>query len=232
MLLLKKLFMALLSLLTLLVCLTASADNGQGERWKWFYSSSRLSFYYDLDTLSYDSTTNVADVRIKEVDLNDNIFKMTHLNFDYTGKTFSLLTTVSYDKGIPRQKNHSPALTSNVGPYIVLETLSNRIADHYHLPHMYKGGPDRWKKIYTRGTSDFYIATDCLVKLSTPGICKFWVKEISGYNKDYTRIFLYMCDFNFKTIISDNSPYRSVIPDTLDEAIYNSAHAIYEQNGN
>lgn len=65
MLLLKKLFMALLSLLTLLVCLTASADNGQGERWKWFYSSSRLSFYYDLDTLSYDSTTNVADVWIK-----------------------------------------------------------------------------------------------------------------------------------------------------------------------
>ena len=79
----KKLFMALLSLLTLLVYLTASADNGQGERWKWYYSGSRVGFYYDINTLSYDSNTNVADVWTKTVDINGNTLFMNHLNLNY-----------------------------------------------------------------------------------------------------------------------------------------------------
>lgn len=231
MLLLKKLFMALLSLLTLLVCLTASADNGQGERWKWYYSGSRVGFYYDINTLSYDSNTNVADVWTKAVDINGNTLFMDHLNLNYMKKTYSSLTSVIYQNGVPKQKNHYPPLSNNIDPELSIEFLANRIADYYHIPHMYKGGPNRWKKIYTQGPADYYIATDCLVLTNTPGLYKCWVKIISGYNKESSDIICYLCNFNNHTITTGGG-FRTVIPDSLDEAIYNGAHAIYEQNVN
>lgn len=232
MLLLKKLFMALLSLLTLLVCLTASADNGQGERWKWYYSGSRVGSYYDINTLSYDSNTNVADVWTKDVDINGNTLFVTHFNLNYTKKTYSTLTTVIYDNGVPRQKNYYPPLSNNINPGPTLEVLADRIADYYHIPHMYKGGPNRWKKIYTQGPADYYIATDCLAPTNTPGSYKCWVKIISGYNKNHSDIICYLCNFNNHTITTGGG-FRTVIPDSLDEAVYNGAYDIYkEQHGN
>lgn len=48
----------------------------------------------------------------------------------------------------------------DIGPDMADEALANTLSDQLNLPHIYKGGSDRWQWFYSTDTESYYIATD------------------------------------------------------------------------
>ncbi|WP_370850284.1 hypothetical protein [Megasphaera sp.] len=193
------------------------------SRWRWYYSSSTTSMYYDTQTLKYDDINQIAKIWTKDVDAKGFKYSERLITISYRYKTFSVEKTVFYKNGYPQVYQMVQTIKPIV-PDSPMESLANSVGAIYHQSAIYPSGPNRWRWIHSTDKYSMYIASGCEIYYPETNMHLVWIKRTSIYGGTYVEG--YYCNFSNETIMNSGKP-RTIIPESDDEYIYDAAKDLF-----
>lgn len=225
----KAIWLKSLMTLCLLVIISASVvlANTQDSRWKWYYSTAVDSMYYDTQTLKYDEPNQAVKVWVKTEDLKGQKTSERLILISYRDKTETSLQNYFFKNGYPHLYNMGKINTNVIYPDSTIESLANKVGAYFNLKPIYPGGPNRWKWVYSTSTYTLSIATDCERYDPESNTHMIWIKSTTLKGSYY--IDTYYCNFSDETIRRAYGKPKPVVPDTIDEYIYNAAKELFEK---
>lgn len=230
---LKK-FILLVSLVFLITSDTYADDN---SRWQWVYSDSSISEYIDTNSIRQDSDNNIV-FWVKTEASPDNVY-MSKYVVDYAQKNGYIDYYACYKHDIMINEYH-PHGTFSIYPDSFEEKIVNIACDKLSLLPILGSKIHSWKWAYSSANENYYLCTDYFFPLlnGSPNngkICYFYLKTFGG-PKSY--IFIYPVGINFSEYkVAYKSPkdggnwsIKEVVPDSIEEAIYNTGTTILKEH--
>lgn len=221
--------------------------------------NSLFNEYYDSQSLEYMPNLQVVKVWTKDISQDDNdSYILTQLWIDYSKKTWYRVRWGSYPNTRNFMAHFSFPTIFSIGPDLRYEKLANIIADRFHLPHLYPVGfgQHQWKKIYSTNGKSFYLCMDTWESHLESNRCIVWIKKyykpgryyIDDYCADFTtdQVGIRMKKWKNNKLIEDfpntmtrdmmqityyYEDWKDVLPESLEEAIYNGARELYQSKG-
>ena len=81
-----------------------------------------------------------------------------YIKVDFSNKTDQLIGYINSGETEVLSPKSKP--NNEIGPGTPSEALANAVADQLKIPHLYKGGAERWQWFHSTDTESYYIATD------------------------------------------------------------------------
>lgn len=226
-----KAFLQLIGLcISLLIFSSVAFAEKLDSRWEYLGTYGGDMFYYDTQTLEYDSTNRIAKYWILQMNPKTKR-KMESLNELYFKTKRIRMTQLAYyennQKMIINDFNGTDVYISPDAPSV---PMINKIASRLHIAPLYKENPNRWKLIHSNHERGLYFAMDTF--RGNPAISKYavWVKwKYTDSSKDGTS--LYLVDFADQTICSsapNNKKKHRPIPGSDEEYIFKAVKVIKE----
>ncbi|WP_294024908.1 hypothetical protein [uncultured Megasphaera sp.] len=226
----KAIWLKTLITLCLMVIISTSVvlANTQDSRWKWCNSTDHYSMYYDTQTLKYDEANQAVKVWIKVENEKGEITSELLTLISYRDKTETTLQSYLFKNGYPRPFNRGINVTNPIVPDSSIELLANKVGAQFNLKPVYPGGPNRWKWVYSTSNQTISIATDCERYDSSSNTHTVWVKftDLNGFHY----VTPYYCNFTDETIHSLTGTPTTILPDTKEEYIYNTAKELFDKS--
>lgn len=228
-----KRIIGLLLIFMTFICIT-SYGNTDNDRWRWYDSTSTISWYWDKNTLRYDAQNNQAVVWTKKITLsnNPNQSSTTTLEqklIDFSKKKSKVLQYVLHYNNYSNTATKANGLLWPIYPDTPDEMLSNSVANQLGISHIYTSSPDRWKWIKSTDTYSMYIFSE--IDEQSPNIYQVFIKKVYPNNPENHQILFsrYTCNFTEGTIGVGNRRDMP-IPGTINEVIYNAAYEIFKES--
>jgi hypothetical protein len=216
----KKIISALIVFIAMFGCISYGAVIDK-DQWQWYYSDDHQSAYFNPASVTYDKKSNTATVWRKYEIIGRETPLTLHIKIDFSNKTAQMIGYITSEGKEGYVYNHPK---DDIGPDMADESLANTLSDQLNLPHIYKGGSDRWQWFYSTDTESYYIATDATSYDPKTNLYSAWIK-ITNINKPFYRPHHYNFDFtnrSFAVWPSQNMMY--VKSGTWQEIVYNGAY--------
>lgn len=225
---LKKILMVLL--LSVLF-LSSTADAEDSNRWEWVLSNKLDSIYIDTQSIEYDKDNNYVEYWTKFVEENGDELLVQYA-LDLKHKGYAVLYSARKSNGVIKDyrlyRDPDPyfhIISISTTPLETTEKHVNAVMSHLGLPPIWGNTPHKWKWVKSTDKESLYICTDAY-QLLPDNKMLFFVKSVlvSSYGT-LTRAKTYIADFSGKRIyyVEGARPFNVLIPDSLEEAIYNAA---------
>lgn len=239
----------------LLLLLTASVSASDDNRWHWIDSDSTQSFYIDMNTLQYDSGTNIAYCWIKTVKAFDveGLYKMDRRKIDYNTKKIEYLEEASFKDGslcarheysYVGQEMFEALRKSFIPPESTDEKIADFISDKYGIPRIYPvHSSTRWIWLRSTDTYSLYIGNDSMQYDPERQTYWFWIllKKTDGkrsYASDRFNFLDHTKGSNMYTplnwvvkrtayILIPDARMTTPVPESDDEKEYDTAYKIF-----
>lgn len=220
-----KLFLNLTLLLTtflftfFLSCNATLAEQ-LDPRWKLYASGEKEAFYYDTQSMVYDSSNQLAKIWIRKLDLYGNKTATNLIFLSFKNKQFATTHYITYEGNRTYDSIPSRPIWYPVLPDLPSEKLANIAASHFNIKKMFKGGLNRWKLLHTFKDYTLWVATDTLIHLSKKEQYAICIKHVYSGGR-YSEGF-YTCDFINETVCPPHGSPKSLIPESEEEFVYNT----------
>jgi len=194
-------------------------------RWKWYYSTSYVSEYFDTNTIEYDADSQIATVWTVELNTEGRKIYGTQRQISYATKKSNVVQSVTY--GLNKTFSHlsTKALWTHIPPDSDNEALANGVASILHINPIYQGGSDRWKWLHSNDQYGLYIAKDTLAYDPVFPAYTIWAKKVF-LNGSTSRVLYYM-DLPTKLVWGDG-PVAQPYPESNEEYVYNTVKGMLE----
>ncbi|WP_432643059.1 hypothetical protein [Acidaminococcus sp.] len=209
-------------LVVVLGCFAVTAQ--AADRWKWYHSSDYHGYYYDTQTVTYDTAKQYATVWIKILKADGSLDEEQHRALNYGYKATLNFEYVYYQNGYPRRYRPSKPYVSFVVPDSSSETLTRMVANQLGIRPMYPGGDNRWKWVRATDTYSLYVAKDTLLYRDANLGYTIWAKRVylnGGKSKT-----MYFCNTVRNVVATRYSRWNSPLPDSDEEAVLNAVKAL------
>lgn len=215
----KKILSSLLLFVAMFSCIGYAAGTAK-DQWQWYFSDTHRSGYFNPASVTYDKKSNTAMVWEKYVMLNGSV-QQNYLKIDFSNKTDQLIRYVNPTGNEILSPKSNPK--HEIGPGTPTETLANAVADQLNIPHLYKGGSDRWQWFHSTDTESYYIAAATSYNPKT-NLYYAWIRiQRSANNSDYPGHYVF--DFkNHRWGFATSNQLKPVKPDSWEEIIYNGVY--------
>lgn len=205
--------------IALLGCISYAANTSK-DQWQWYYSDDNQTRYFNPNSVTYDKKSNTATVWNKSV-ISNGMASKNCIKISFSNKTSQLILYVNPEGNIVPPKANS---NDEIGPGTPSEALANAVADQLNLPHIYKGGSDRWQWFHSTDTESYYIATDATSYNTKTNLYSVWIKTVRA-TKGSNYPIHYVFDFTNHTWgFALFNHMKPVEPDSWQEIIYNGAY--------
>lgn len=213
-------FMALIFFFSILC--TAGAAYA-ADRWVYMGKEEGMEGYYDTQTARYDRSGNAVTYWFRWT-TDGKPSSLDYITVDLSTKEYSMPKYAVYQKyGNPKIYTNTAGYVSPVPPDSTIEKTVDAICDAYRVPHMYPNKEHRWTWIYSDDRKDIYLANDAYSVNGIDSKVTVWIKET--YLSGWTGVFRCIVDLDGQTIEEHTKGVATVavLPDTMEEAIYNKA---------
>lgn len=229
-----KAFLQLIGLcISVLIFSSVAFAEKLDSRWEYLGTYRGDMFYYDTQTLEYNSTNRIAKYWILQINPKSKR-KMESLNELYFKTKRIRMTQLAYyennQKIIINDFKDLKDFDVFISPDAPSVPMINKIASRLHIAPLYKENPNRWKLIHSNHERSLYFAMDTFH--GNPAISKYavWVKwKYPDSSNDGTS--LYLVDFADQTICSsapNNKKKHRPIPGSDEEYIFKAVKVIKE----
>ena len=194
----------------------------ENDRWLWVSSNAYFSVYVDKNTVQAADEGNSLVYWRKEKWLA-GFTSITKVRINRGNQTYAELYTKSQASGAyPREHVFSNPHYLDIYPDSLDEKEANAVCHLLKLPTIYGVQAHSWKWIYSTDTTSYYICTDVYKYDSSKGAFKVYYKSKGprGTNCTFSEV-----DLTNHVIYTGNKK-RIIVPDSLEEAIYNGAKEI------
>ena len=215
---LKRILLIVIALITMASCSYAEGD----DRWQWVASNSNFSVYIDKNTVQAIDGNNSIIYWKKEVWLN-GYTSIEKIKVDRSNQTYSVLYSKRQTPGsYPREYTPSKPYFEDIYPDVIHEKEANAACHLLKLSTVYGVQEHSWKWIYSTDTVSYYICTDSYKYDVDKGAFKVF------YKYEYSGKTLYSyCEVDLSAhLLYFNGRKRMIVPDSLEEAMYNAAKDI------
>lgn len=216
----KKILSSLILFIAMISCISYAA-NTSADQWQWCYSDTNTTWYFKPGSVIYDKKSNTAKVWDKYVTPN-GIDQESRIKIDFSNKTSQLIGYINSAGNEVVSPKTNP--NNAIGPGTPSEALANAVADQLKIPHIYKGGADRWQWFHSTDTESYYIATDATSYNTKTNLYSVWIKTIRTTNNSNYPL-QYVFNFTNHTWgFASFNHMKPVEPDSWQEIIYNGAY--------
>lgn len=216
----KKIISSLILFIAMISCISYAA-NTSADQWQWYYSDANQTLYFNPASVTYDKKSNTAKVWDKCV-MSNGMAPKNYIKIDFSNKTDQLIGYINSGETevlLPKSKPNN-----EIGPGTPSEALANAVADQLKIPHIYKGGAERWQWFHSTDTESYYIATDATSYNTKTNLYSVWIKTVRA-TKGSNYPIHYVFDFTNHTWgFSSFNHMKTVEPDSWQEIIYNGAY--------
>lgn len=216
----KKIIASLILFIAMFSCISYAENAAKGP-WKWYYSDSYQTRHFNPESITYDKKNNIATVWDKAI-WTTKTESVMRIKIDFSNKTSQMIGYID-SKGTEKISSKDNP-NSGINPGSPSEALANVVSDQLNIPHVYKGGPDRWQWFHSTNTESYYIATDATSYNPKTNRYSVWIRTVRPINgSDYA--IQYIFDFkNHEWGYPDSKNMKPIEPNTWQEINYNGAY--------
>lgn len=154
--------------------------------------------------------------------MSNGMAPKNYIKIDFSNKTDQLIGYINSGETEVLSPKSKP--NNEIGPGTPSEALANAVADQLKIPHIYKGGAERWQWFHSTNTESYYIATDATSYNTKTNLYSVWIKTVRAAKGSNYPIY-YVFDFTNHTWgFSSFNHMKTVEPDSWQEIIYNGAY--------
>lgn len=213
--------------LIFLVSLLFTATTSYGaDRWVYMGKEEGMEGYYDTRTAHYDPAGHTITYWFRWM-RDGKPAILDYITVDLTSKEYSMPKYAVYQKsGNPRIYTNTAGPADPVPPDSIIEKTADAICDANGISTMYPDKEHRWTWIYSDDRKNVSLASDAFSVDRINAKVTVWIqeKDLSGW----TGVFRCIVDLDNQTIEEHTKGVATVavLPDTMEEAIYNKAKLV------
>jgi len=205
-----------------------AAESG---RWQWVDSTAHYTYYLDTETIGYDAAFQHATYWQKVIGLGapEGTYNLYHIEINFVNKTGRSNEYATVKNGQVVRQHTINNTYYYIHPNSVKEKEANILASKFGLDSIYPQGEARWQWVKSTDKMSLYVLRDAVT--GDGEYCYIWAKwqPIDG-NPWTTR---YACSLTSREMGYKSSPtykvrMKQILPDTMEEAIYNAALRTYQ----
>lgn len=221
----------ILAVLLLLLIWTLPVMAQEEGKWQRLTTPSQYSYYLDLNSIEYDARLRQVSFWQKVVYPNSvaGSYSLYRVDINFKDKT-SRASAYAFIKNNQTVEQHTMKNAySYITPDSTREVEANVLAEKFGLAKIYPQDAGRWRWIKATDKNSLYVLSKAVS--SDKENCYIWVKYVPVKGNPWRM--RYACSLTqralgFKTYPLYKTKMKQVLPDTLEEAIYNAALRAYK----
>lgn len=204
------------------------------SRWVWVDSDSTRSVYIDKQTIDWDESANAITFWSKTTTLSgEEWLSQRKVSLDY-----KMIGSLAFESNSPdagrERKTFSPVKYYPIWIDSTTEKEVNAVCDELHLASIWGTKTHNWKWIKSTSKDNYFICTDAFCYYGQDVYGVFAKRTWEGSRGHMIGKELYFINFNTRRIKRYDSPAAAyvIVPDSVEEAIFNEAKKIVNGNEN